>query len=53
MKNYRSGGSLIILFGLGLFLLAGENWETLAGVVFGAGFGMLIFSFLKRPEKGI
>lgn len=51
MKNLRIGGSIILLIGISLYFLAGENLETIAGFIAGAGFCLIILSFLKRSAK--
>lgn len=53
MSNYRIGGILVMLLGIVLYFLTGAEWETFAGVIAGAGFGLFIYSFLEKTKRRI
>ena len=40
-----------MVLGLAIYFFTGENLETIAGVLFGAGFTLVILSFLKRGKE--
>lgn len=52
MKNLKIGGIALMLIGMALYFFNVENFETFAGAMFGAGFGLFILSIFKREKKG-
>ena len=51
MKNLRIGGALVMLMGITLYLLVETDWETFAGALTGAGFGLFVYSFFLKKGK--
>ena len=53
MRNLRIGGIILMLMGAALDFLTASKWDTFAGAMAGAGFGLLIYSFLKISRRRI